>query len=119
MVLIVGLSLAGLIGARFLLAPAIAAGGFGIAGAPALSPGFSAWLATKGVRDIASGLFIFLMLAEAPHPLAGAFLLVASLIPIGDAVIVRRSGGSTAAALGIHGATAVVVIAAGLCLLAS
>jgi hypothetical protein len=62
-------------------------------------------------------LFIFLMLAVAPHPLAGAFLLVASLIAMGDAVIVARSGGSAAAALGIHGITAMAIVAAGLCLI--
>ena len=45
--------------------------------------------------------------------LLGEFLLVASLIALGDAAIVLRSGGSRTAAFGIHGLTALVIIAAG------
>ena len=69
------------------------------------------------MRDIASGLFIaILLLNHAPHPL-GAFLVAASLIPVGDAVIVLRNGGTRAAAFGIHGATAAVLLIAGVALL--
>ena len=101
-----------LIGARFLLAPRAAAAAFGI---PADSP--SPWLSVKGVRDIASGIFIGILLADrAPH-LLGAFLVAACIIPVGDAVIVLRSGGTRAAAFGIHGATAAVMLAAGVALL--
>jgi hypothetical protein len=35
-----------------------------------------------------------------------------SIIPVGDAVIVLRNGGKRAAAIGIHGATAAVALAA-------
>ena len=110
-----------LIGARFLLAPRTAAAGYGVpveprlAQAPAASP--YPWLYVKGVRDIASGVFLFILLANrAPH-LLGAFMAAASLIPIGDATIVLRSGGSRAAAFGIHGATAAVMLAASAALL--
>ncbi|CAN5863733.1 hypothetical protein BH11PSE6_BH11PSE6_22920 [soil metagenome] len=51
-----------------------------------------------------------------PH-LLGAYMIAASLIPIGDMVIVLRSGGTRAAAYGIHGTTAAVALAAGLVLL--
>jgi hypothetical protein len=44
-------------------------------------------------------------------------MVAASLIPIGDAAIVLRSGGPRSAAYGIHGVTAVVMIAAGITLL--
>ena len=44
-------------------------------------------------------------------------MAAASIIPVGDAVIVLRSGGSRAAAFGIHGVTAVVMLAAGAALL--
>ena len=102
-----------LIGARFLVAPQTAAAGFGV---PAESRG-DPWLYAKGVRDIASGIFIWVLLAnQAPH-LLGAFMVAASIIPVGDAAIVLRSGGTRAAAFGIHGATAAVALAASAALL--
>ncbi len=110
-----------LIGARFLLAPQAAAAGYGIpvelpgAQIPAGSP--YPWLYAKGVRDVALGIFIGVLLASrAPH-LLGAFMAAASVIPIGDAVIVLRSGGTRAVAFGIHGATAAVALAASAALL--
>lgn len=110
-----------LIGARFLLAPQVAAAGYGVPAEPsgertsARSP--YPWLYVKGVRDIVSGVFISILLTNgAPH-LLGAFMAAASIIPIGDAVIVLRSGGTRATAFGIHGATAVVALAASLALL--
>jgi hypothetical protein len=110
-----------LIGARFLLAPQAAAAGYGVPAEPpsAQTPSRSPypWLYVKGVRDIASGIFIFILLANrAPH-LLGAFMAAASIIPVGDAVIVLRSGGNRAAAFGIHGATAAVALAASAALL--
>jgi hypothetical protein len=116
----VGYSLSGLIavgiifiGARFLWDPAAASGAFGIPNSPSLSTGFAAWLAVKGSRDIVSGLFIILLMANGSPRLLGEFMLVASLIAFGDAVIVLRSGGSRTTALGIHGLTALVIVAAG------
>jgi hypothetical protein len=110
-----------LIGARFLVVPQAAAAGYGVLVAPAgtqnPADGPFPWLYVKGVRDIASGIFIFILLANrAPHVL-GAFMAAASLIPVGDAVIVLRSGGTRAAAFGIHGATAAVMLAASVALL--
>ena len=110
-----------LIGARFLLAPQTAAAGYGVpvepARAQALSGGPYPWLYVKGLRDIASGLFIFILLLDrAPHVL-GAFMAAATLIPVGDAAIVLRSGGTRAAAFGIHGVTAAVMLAAAAALL--
>jgi hypothetical protein len=110
-----------LIGARFLLAPQVAAAGYGVAVGPARGEAAARspypWLYVKGVRDIASGLFIGILLVNhAPH-LLGAFMAAASLIPLGDAVIVLRSGGSRATAFGIHGATAALALAASAALL--
>ena len=103
------------LGARFLLAPQAAAVGYGVPVAPrdAQTPTGSPypWLYVKGVRDLASGIFIFILLANrAPH-LLGAFMAAASLIPLGDAVIVLRNGGTRVTAFGIHGATAAVMLA--------
>ena len=73
----------------------------------------------KGVRDIASGIFIWILLANgAPH-LLGAFMAAASIIPMADAVIVRRSGGTAATAFGIHAVTAAVALASSVALLAA
>jgi hypothetical protein len=97
------------IGARVFWAPRAAAG-FGIPGTPVEDRTFQAWLTVKGVRDIASGLFVFvLMLAATPHVL-GWFMLAAAGIPIGDASIVLRGKGPKAAAYGIHAATAAVML---------
>src|SRR5580698_7419717 len=122
---LIGYSLSGLIavaivfiGARFWWDPATAAREFGIPNSPSASTGFTGWLAVKGTRDIVSGLFVFLLMANGSPRLLGEFLLVASLIALGDAAIVLRSGGSRTAAFGIHGLTALVIIAAGASLIA-
>jgi hypothetical protein len=110
-----GLIAAGIvfIGSRFLWDPATASRDFGIPNSPSPSTGFTGWLAVKGTRDIVCGLFIFLLMVSGPPRLLGEFMLVASLIAMGDAVTVLRSGGSRTAAFGIHGLTALVIIAAG------
>jgi Domain of unknown function (DUF4267) len=107
-----GLTAVGIIviGARFLIAPTVAAAGFGIA---AGHDGGKAdpYLSVKGVRDIASGLIaVILLTAQMPHVL-GWFELAACTIPIGDAVIVLRHGGPKATAYGVHGGTAAVLLA--------
>jgi len=56
------------------------------------------------------------VLGAPPHPL-GWYLLIASGIPVGDALIVLRSGGPRAAAYGVHGATAAVMLTTGMLLL--
>jgi hypothetical protein len=101
------------IGSRFLWDPAAASRDFGIPNSPSPSTGFTGWLAVKGVRDIVSGLFVFLLMVSGPPRLLGEFMLVASLIAMGDAAIVLRSGGSRTAAFGIHGLTALTIIAVG------
>ena len=111
------------LGARFLLAPQTAAAGYGVPVEPAQEQaqlgGPYPWLYVKGVRDIASGIFLWILLVnQAPHML-GAFMVAATLIPVGDAAIVLRSGGTRAAAFGIHGVTAAVMLAAGAALLAA
>jgi len=110
----IGTVLAGLIGigiivigARFLCAPQPSAAAFGIPGTSVPSP----WLWVKGVRDIGAGVFIFLLIANGAPRLLGAFILAATLIPAGDVLIVLRSKGTRSAAYGIHGATAVVMLA--------
>jgi hypothetical protein len=117
-VTIIGYTLAGLmaaaiifIGARFLVAPRIAAAGYGVL--PNLDQqAAGAYLSVKGIRDIASGLFvIILMIAGATH-LVGWVMLAATIIPLADATIVLRNGGRKSIAWGVHGGTAVVMLVA-------
>jgi Domain of unknown function (DUF4267) len=59
-----GLIAAGIIfiGARFILAPRVAAAGYGVQ--PELGQrSAGAYLTVRGVRDIASGLFVFILMA--------------------------------------------------------
>jgi len=106
------------IGARFLLAPRAAAAGYGLPAAP--EPGSAGpYLAVKGVRDITSGLFVFILIAARDPHVLGWLMLAATLIPIGDSVIVIRHHGSKATAYAVHGATAAVMLATAGLLLAA
>jgi len=97
------------IGARFLVAPRVAAVGYGVL--PDLDqPGVRAYLSVKGVRDITTGLVVVIvMTTHAPH-LVGWVMLAATIIPIVDATIVLRSGGPKSIAYGVHGGTAAVML---------
>ena len=109
---VVGVSIV-LIGVRFFAQPAAASVSFGV---PAEAD--DAYLSTKGVRDIASGLFIGLLVWHGQPRFVGWFMLVATLIPIVDGLIVLRHHGPRLAAFGIHWATAIfMLVSAGLLLL--
>ena len=96
------------IGCRFLLAPATAGAAYGVpAGA---EPHSRAYLSAKGIRDIASGLFVAMLIAYGSTHALGWFMLIATLIPIADAVIVLHQGGSRIIAFGVHGGTAVAML---------
>lgn len=99
------------IGFRFLLAPSTAAAAYGVpAGA---EPHLQAYLSAKGIRDIASGLFLAMLMAYGSTRVLGSFILIATLIPIVDAMIVLRQGGSRTIAFGVHGSTAVAMLIIG------
>ena len=112
----IGYGLSGLLGAgiivigvRFLLVPPAAAADYGIStgqGGPASDP----YLAAKGVRDIASGVVAFVLLAAGKPHILGGYLAAASIIPIGDAINVLRNNGPKATAYGVHGTTAAVML---------
>lgn len=97
------------IGARFLVAPGVAAAGYGV---PATSnePGSGAYLSVKGVRDIATGLFVIILMVAGVTNLIGWVMLAATIIPLADATIVLRSGGAKSVAWGVHGGTAAVML---------
>ncbi len=115
--------LAGLIGVAVILMGANAfrapqaAVGFGIPDTPTEAPAFRAWLAVKAVRDIAAGLIILVVVVGGTTQLLGWLILAATLIPVGDALIVARSGGPKTAVYGIHISTAAVMLAISVLLL--
>lgn len=106
-----GLLAAGIvfIGARFLVSPRVAAAGYGVL--PDLDqPSAGAYLSVKGIRDIATGLFVIILLAAGATHLVGWVMLAATIIPLADASIVLRNGGSRSVAWGVHGVTAAVMV---------
>ena len=120
----IGYALAGLIaagiifiGARFIVAPRAAAAGYGVQ-ADLDQRSARAYLSVKGVRDIASGLIVVvLMAAGATHQL-GWVILAATIIPLADTAIVLGNGGPKSIAWGVHGLTAaVMLVTAGLLLI--
>ena len=70
----------------------------------------SAYLSVKGVRDIASGLFVFILMAADATHLLGWVILAATIIPLADATIVLGNGGPKSIAWGVHGLTAAVML---------
>jgi Domain of unknown function (DUF4267) len=104
-----------LIGTRFLLDPAASAAGFGVPAPPADDP----FLAVKGVRDIGSGLILLTLLALRQPRVVGWATLAASFMAFGDALIVLAYGGPAYVAYGVHGATAVVAVAAAVVLISA
>lgn len=121
--LIVATVLAGLVGAGIIVVGALAfwtpqaAVGFGIPDTRTEDPTFRAWLTVKAVRDIASGIFVFVLMVVTTPQVLGWFMLAATLIPVGDALIVLRSNGPRATAYGVHGVTAAVMLVTSVLLL--
>jgi hypothetical protein len=106
------------IGARFLVAPRAAAAGYGVE--PDLGQrSVRAYLSVKGVRDIASGLFVAVLMAAGATHLLGWVLLAATIIPIADTAIVLADGGPKSIAWGVHGVTAAVMVTTSALLLIS
>ncbi|WP_037178398.1 DUF4267 domain-containing protein [Rhodococcus sp. UNC363MFTsu5.1] len=97
------------IGVAYLGKNAKNAAGFGLPTSPA--PEARGWWQVKGVRDIASGLLVIVFSFAARDQLALLMLLLA-VVPLGDMWVVLSNGGDRKAAYGIHGATAVAMLAA-------
>jgi Domain of unknown function (DUF4267) len=99
------------IGSRFLLQPRQATLAYGVA-----AGNVRALTEIKGVRDITSGAVLLVVWAAAGRTALGWALIAAALTPTADAVIVLTNGGKLSTALGIHGFTAGLLVAAGLVL---
>ena len=79
------------IGLEYLLAPQAAAAGFGVPTWPQREG--TAFLAVKGVRDIATGLVVGALLLSGHRRALGWAMLAFAFIPVGDMVIVLSQGG--------------------------
>jgi hypothetical protein len=97
------------IGVRYLAQPRLATASFGLP-LPEDGPNVDWWLRLKGVRDVASGLAVFALMFLAGPRAVGMVLLAEATIPVGDMLTILAAKGSTRIALGVHGATAVVMV---------
>lgn len=103
------------VGINYLLDGQATAAGFGLPHPPTGDAG--GYFAVKGVRDIGQGLVILALLLAGQRRTLGWAMLAMSFVPFGDMTIVLTHGGPASAALGIHGATAVLVALTGALLL--
>ena len=99
------------IGALYVLRPRAATRSFGLP-LPEDGPNIAWWLRLKGVRDIASGLIVLVMMVWGGSRTVGIVLFVAALIPIGDMLVILAAKGSATSAFGMHGLTALLMILA-------
>jgi len=75
------------------------------------------WLRLKGVRDCTSGLLILAFMIGGARREIGIILLVQTMIPVGDMLLILAAKGSTRSAFGIHATTAVVMVLTAVALL--
>ena len=104
------------IGGFYLFSPNRMIGSFGL-NLPAADADTRAWLRLKGVRDIASGLVVLVLMLTTGARSLGIALLVLAVTPLGDMSVILRSGGSKWAAFSIHGVTCVAMLVVGLLLI--
>lgn len=114
--LLVAIGIIGL-GAMYLAGPRAATRSFGLP-LPEVGTNIAWWLRLKGVRDIVSGLVVLALMVWGGQRLLGIVLLVEALIPAGDMSLILAAKGSVARALGIHGLTAALMVAAAVLLIA-
>ncbi|NLS08482.1 DUF4267 domain-containing protein [Nesterenkonia sp. MY13] len=104
-----------IVGLFYLFAPQAMAASFGLRELPQAAAG--QWLRVKGVRDAVTGVVAAVLLITAEPVVVAWCVLAFTLIPLGDASLVLGSRGSKAAAWGIHGGTAaLMLLSAGLIL---
>jgi hypothetical protein len=76
------------------------------------------WLRLKGSRDIVSGLVVLALILWGTPFLLGVVLLIEAIIPLGDMALILAAKGSARTALGVHGLTAALMVAAAIPLIA-
>ena len=99
------------IGTQYVVRPRAAARSFGL---PLPEDGTNTdwWLRLKGVRDITAGLAVLAFMAWGIPRAVGIILLVETVIPVGDMLLVLAAKGSARSAFGIHGVTAAIMVLA-------
>lgn len=105
----------GYVGVSYLFLPEATAPSFGMAVWP--EGDAAAFLATKGARDLASGLVPLALLLTGQRRALGWVLTVWTLVPLSDAALILATGGSTVTALAVHGLTALALVVTGVLLL--
>ena len=105
----------GYVGVSYLFFPEATAPQFGMAVWP--EGDAAQFLATKGARDLASGLVPLALLLTGQRRALGWVLTLWTVVPLADAILVLSNGGSTASALGVHGLTAAALLVTGALLL--
>ena len=100
------------IGTMYLLRPRVMTHNFGLP-LPDEGRNTTWWLRLKGSRDIVSGLIVLVLMAWSTQFLLGTVLLIAAITPVSDMTTILAAKGSTGTALGVHGLTAALMIAAG------
>ncbi|MFI6316921.1 DUF4267 domain-containing protein [Nonomuraea sp. NPDC050556] len=103
------------VGVSYAFTPSSTAPDFGLPSWPSGDGG--GFLVLKGIRDLVSGLVLLVLLATRHRRALGWVLLATACTPLGDMITVLLHHGSTAAALGIHGATAALIVLTALLLL--
>ncbi len=76
-----------------------------------------AWLRLSGIRDVACGSVVLIMMLSADRRSVGIALLALAITPFGDMSIILGSGGSKSRAFSIHGVTCAVMLFVGLLLI--
>ncbi|MBW7970213.1 DUF4267 domain-containing protein [Bradyrhizobium sp. BR 10289] len=99
------------IGVVYVFNPQGAAQSFGLP-LPEKDPNIAWWLRLKGVRDVVAGLGVLALMVWAEPRVLGIVLFIDSFIAMGDMSLILAAKGSTKAALGMHGLTAALMIAA-------
>ena len=105
-----------IIGCFYVFSPERMTGSFGLK-PPAPDADTRAWLRLKGIRDIASGLVVLILMLTTDTRTAGIALLVLAVTPLGDMSNVLASGGSKSTAFSVHGVTCAVMLVVGLFLI--
>ncbi|MDL4812658.1 DUF4267 domain-containing protein [Actinomadura opuntiae] len=99
-------------GTEFILSPETAVQGFGLPNRPSGDGG--GFLVVKGIRDVVLALVLGALLVTGHRRALSWVLLVEALAAYGDMTTVLAHRGSVAAALGVHGLTATLIVVSGL-----
>ncbi|MDT0157002.1 DUF4267 domain-containing protein [Microbacterium sp. ARD32] len=105
----------GYVGVSYLIDPGGTAPGFGMAAWP--EGDAAAFLATKGARDLVTGILPLVLLFTRQRRALGWAMSIIAIVPLLDAALILSTGGSTAMAIWVHALTAVLTLGTGVLLL--